>query len=285
MRRGFTLIELLVVVAIIALLISILLPSLAGARSQARNDVCISNMRQVATGFLLYGSDNRGELPGSTWDFLTSNPGDPQYFNSSPLCWLGSLNGSANIPPADARNSMPSKGVIFKLIGQNDRVYKCPEDTIESRAFQNAQVREKPLYSYTSPPILAGAPIELLRRTRWPDKWTGVWVTNTMRNRATEHSMPWLLVEEDAGEYLAFVQDSAWSNTDMVTDRHRGRGNIAHVDGSVGGRKFQRKPSKFDAWKVYYELEDGRNVSAGNWGSTTTIYGRLRSPRLMPSIP
>ncbi len=62
--RGFTLIEILVVVAIIALLISILLPSLSKAREQTRMQVCKSNMRQVMTGMLLYVHEYK-VLPGT----------------------------------------------------------------------------------------------------------------------------------------------------------------------------------------------------------------------------
>lgn len=65
-RRGvdaFTLIELLVVVAIIALLVAILLPSLKEAREQARVAVCQSNLHQLSISFYTYGEDARGQLP------------------------------------------------------------------------------------------------------------------------------------------------------------------------------------------------------------------------------
>lgn len=62
-RHAFTLIELLVVVAIIALLIAILLPSLSRARATARNTVCLSNLHQLALATQYYAEDYQGRLP------------------------------------------------------------------------------------------------------------------------------------------------------------------------------------------------------------------------------
>lgn len=61
--RGFTLIELLVVVGIIALLVSILLPSLSQARGQARGALCLSNLKQVGSGLWMYVVQNRDTYP------------------------------------------------------------------------------------------------------------------------------------------------------------------------------------------------------------------------------
>ncbi len=60
---GFTLIELLVVVAIIALLVSILLPALNGARRQAKAAVCLTHMRNQGTASAFYQTDNSGWIP------------------------------------------------------------------------------------------------------------------------------------------------------------------------------------------------------------------------------
>jgi len=60
---GFTLIELLVVVAIIALLMSILLPSLKKAREQAKRTVCASNLHQIGVGLKMYASDHKHIFP------------------------------------------------------------------------------------------------------------------------------------------------------------------------------------------------------------------------------
>ena len=62
-ERGFTLIELLVVIAIIAILAAILFPVFARARESARRTGCLSNMKQVTTGIMMYTQDYDEVLP------------------------------------------------------------------------------------------------------------------------------------------------------------------------------------------------------------------------------
>ena len=61
--RAFTLIELLVVVAVIALLISILLPSLSHARKMARRTYCMNNLREIGKGLYYYAQDHNDFFP------------------------------------------------------------------------------------------------------------------------------------------------------------------------------------------------------------------------------
>ena len=76
-RSAFTLIELLVVVAIIALLVAILIPSLHQAHEAANQTVCMTNFRSMLLSFLMYAGDNNEELPpfGSWWPYWEARPG------------------------------------------------------------------------------------------------------------------------------------------------------------------------------------------------------------------
>lgn len=116
--KGFTLIELLVVVAIIALLISILLPSLQHARKQAAAVACMSNLDQVNKALRMYQDEHDGWLPQS---YNRTNP----YDNGLGSLWSEAAWGVA-------KKDLWFYKLAFKY-ASNPRVFACPGDPLLSR--------------------------------------------------------------------------------------------------------------------------------------------------------
>ena len=119
--KGFTLVELLIVIGIIALLISILLPALAKARSAAQEAVCMSNLRQWGIGYAMYTDQNHGSLPS---DGAGGNSTDP--IGVSPVDSNGVAFGTApNLP-------INSNGLWFNaippLVGQKAYINMLYDD-------------------------------------------------------------------------------------------------------------------------------------------------------------
>ncbi|KKM24883.1 hypothetical protein LCGC14_1600650 [marine sediment metagenome] len=81
--RGFTLVELLVVVGIIALLVTILMPSLGRALELARRARCAANLHTLGRAWILYWRDNNEAIPGLTRSNTVSQSGIYVYHNNS----------------------------------------------------------------------------------------------------------------------------------------------------------------------------------------------------------
>ncbi len=87
-RRGFTLVDVLVSIAVVAVLVGIMIPSLAGIRETTRRVICQSNVRQVGLAMAMYSNDWSDEIPPSA--FVAAGSHEKMFFVRAHL----GLNGS-----------------------------------------------------------------------------------------------------------------------------------------------------------------------------------------------
>ncbi len=110
-RGGFTLVELLVVVSIIALLIAILLPSLRRAREQAKEVMCLANLRSMGQAFTMYAEKFGGVWPPATDQYNTNRWPVPFYRGGILTAELATFDANGNMihPPNDSLFICPSE--------------------------------------------------------------------------------------------------------------------------------------------------------------------------------
>ncbi len=219
-HRGFTLIELLVVVGIIALLLAMLMPSLARAREQAKQVQCLSNMRQIACAFVGYINNNRGKFPRPA---VEPEPEDWIY-------WSGGRN--------------PDEGVIVPYLGTRfqPEIYRCPSDDCTAHLWGYN-------YSYSVNEIICswkGRGRDTLNISQIYSASDKILLIDESIDTVDDGCWAWQWLDGGGRNVISNRHDK---NAERVSDPNAGRGNVAFVDGHAAfiARSASFDPHYYDA--------------------------------------
>jgi prepilin-type N-terminal cleavage/methylation domain-containing protein/prepilin-type processing-associated H-X9-DG protein len=224
--RGFTLIELLVVVAIIALLIAILLPSLGRARDNAKLASCGARLKQWGTAINMYAQQ---------WDGFICNK-SPNPDNAT---WVsvGSSNGWYTTELGSAFNA----GTSTSLNSNNmKRRFFCPAATVATEINYQMLI---PLFG------------DRIRSVSSAASHGGMFKTTEIKN----HADTLLMTDSDvnAGASVSTIDSELMTSNKnaqlAMQNRHRGKGNIVFVDGHVESK----------AWQEYLDNIPSTGATAG----------------------
>jgi prepilin-type N-terminal cleavage/methylation domain-containing protein/prepilin-type processing-associated H-X9-DG protein len=223
---AFTLMELLVVIAIIAILASLMLPTLANAKAKGQAVNCTNNLKQLQTAWLMYVHDENDSLPPN----ISRYSGSQQ---SQPGSWV---LGNAQL---DTVTSNIQNGVLFKYINAVG-VYRCPGDrSVVSRTAGVPRTRSYSLSFYMN------CDGEFLNDgfhySPQTFPWTKAKLTHFINPPVNQM---FTFIEEneqsiDDGVFLApnLAHDQVW--WDLPSDRHSQASNIAFADGRVERHKWK----------------------------------------------
>ena len=227
-KRAFTLIELLVVVAVIALLIAILLPSLGRAREKARQTICVGNLRNMGIAMVMYYQNNNFRFPSIGGNMET----DTDWIAWRANEWKN-LASPAPVP------NVATRGIGPYLLSSptSVKILFCPsDDPNNTRVFAFSYLLNWMTSSENLPTgngVPAGlsfgnvnaikSPAECIvfyeeDETSINDDWAQLWSTNIIDRLAIRHDRANVKTPDPAG-MLNYVPNS------------QGKGNVAFVDG------------------------------------------------------
>jgi prepilin-type N-terminal cleavage/methylation domain-containing protein len=276
-RNGFTLIEVLVVVAIIALLISILLPSLKKARDLARGGVCRSNVRQLMTGMHMYIVDAK-VLPGTISAYVEGLGGARAAASSLPngYTWSGLGNGTlvTNAPDWSQQFARitPEKGTLFRSV-KGRAAYVCPQDNTGTGSL-----------SYSMNAYIGLKKAEDLRFTYVADfKSENGKVLAAGRRVDWRNGMCPILFEEDPNQSLNNPNnggrgDGNITTTERLAVRHQvdgkvGRTIIGFLDGHVDSEMIKLASLDSLVYNIYDKYQLPYKSSADRAGAYANLAG------------
>ena len=239
-RRGFTLIELIVVIAIIALLLTITLPSMKRAKEMALSIPCLANQRTIAMAFHLYQEENNGWLvtSGAWWVPNEFVPDDPLQERArswvlGPLDAEGRACRSVNDnPTVEHEINGIKKGTLWPYI-ESKEAYHCPAD--------KRVVKKNIGWRSYSMPTSIGC-------------WYGTYITQDQTihkmNEIKSPGQKYISIEEaeklsdgtywwNVGSWVLDLSTDNWY--DPVADWHNWGGNLAYADGHAEKRKWRDK--------------------------------------------
>jgi prepilin-type N-terminal cleavage/methylation domain-containing protein/prepilin-type processing-associated H-X9-DG protein len=192
-RRAFTLIELLVVIAIIAILAAILFPVFAQAREQARQTVCISNVRQIGLAVRMYVQDYDETMPifyaynTETPDGQPARAGDPLHKGDEVLILPYTKNKDIFKCPDDSGSPFladpvygcPGLSSYQACYGSSYRFDRGSYSTIAGESSQNNALYPPPTILVTDASFALPAETRIMRDEEMP--WFGPSDVNGVR--------------------------------------------------------------------------------------------------------